>query len=103
MYEGSLVSIAGQPVLWCIGSFINWLKSERLNPAIKGSRGATSMIPETAPLDVTTGVEPKSTLGWVPAPAVGPYTVTICGEGNSKPDEESDEPGEDSVWGLEGL
>ena len=57
------------------------------------------MIPNTVLLDVTTGIDPEPTLGWVPALALGPYMVTICGEGGS----ELDEPGEESVWGLRGL
>ena len=103
MSEGSLVGIEGQPTSWCMGSFINWLKSGRLNPAIKGSMGVARMVPETVPLDVTTRVAPDPTPGWVHAPAVGADMVMICGEGGSKSDEESDEPGEESVWGLEGI
>ena len=99
MFEGSLVRIVGQPTSWCIGSFINWLKFGRLNPAMKGSKGAS----RTVPLDVTTWVEPEPTPGWVIAPIVGPDMVMIYGEGGSKLDEELEGPGEESVWGLGGL
>jgi len=54
MSEESLINIEGQPSSWCMGSFINWLRSGRLNLAIKGSMGAARMVPETVPLDVTT-------------------------------------------------
>ena len=50
-----------------------------------------------------TSIESEPTPGWVPAPAVGPDMVMICGEGGSESDEESEELGEVSVWGLEGL
>ena len=99
MYEGSLVDIEGQPISWCMGSFINWLKSSRLNPAIKGHMGVAGIVPETVSLDVTTRIEPEPTPGWVPPPDMGPSMVTICGKGGS----ESDEPEEESVWGLRGL
>ena len=46
-----------------------------------------------------TRVELEPIPGWVPTLVVGPNMVTICGEGGS----ESDEPGEESVWGLRGL
>ena len=51
------------------------------------------MVPKTVLLDVTTMVESKPTRCWFLAPRVGPYMVMICGEGGSKSDEESDEPG----------
>jgi len=86
-----------------MGSFIDWLKSGRLNLAINGNMGVAEMVPETVSLDVTTGIEPEPTPGWVPTPIVGPNMVMICGEGGTKSDEESEEPGEESVWGLEGL
>ena len=92
MPEGSLVGIEGQPTSWCMELFINWLKYERLNATIKGSMGATRTVPETVLLDVTTGVEPVPTPGWVLAPAMGPNMVMICGEGGSESDEESNEP-----------
>jgi len=103
MSEGRLVKIEGQTTSWCMGSFVKWLKPGRLNPAIKGSMGALRMVPETVPSDVTTRIELEPTPGWVLAPAMGPNMVTICGEGGLESDEESDEPGEESVWGLEGL
>jgi len=63
MFEGSLGGMEGQLAFWCMGSFINWLKSSRLNPAIKGIMGVAETVPETVPLDVTTGIEPDLTLG----------------------------------------
>lgn len=65
--------------------------------------GAAQTIPETISLDVTTGIEPEPTPGWVPTPTVGLDMVTICSEGGSKLNEESKRPGEESVWGLRGL
>jgi len=102
MSEGRLVGIAAQSASWCMGSFINWLKSGRLNLAIRGIMGAVRTVPETVPLDVTTGIEPEPTRGWLPAPAVGPDMVTISGEGGSHSDEQSGELVEESVWGLGG-
>ena len=64
---GNLVIIAGQSSSSCIGSFINWLNSRKLNPTIKGIMGATEMVPKTVPLDVTNGVELDPTPSWVPA------------------------------------
>ena len=64
---------------------------------------AAEMVPETVSLDVTTGIEPDPTPGWVPAPTVGPDMVTICREGGPKSNEELDELGEESAWGLIGL
>ena len=61
--------------------------------------GVVRTVPKTVLLDVTTRVEPKPTPSWDPTPAAGPAMVTICGEGGL----ESDEPGEELVWGLEGL
>ena len=61
--------------------------------------GATERIPNTIPLYVTTGVEPEPTPGLVPTPVMGPYMVTISSGGGS----ESDELGEDLLWGLRGL
>ena len=61
--------------------------------------GAIGIVPETVPLDVTIGIEPEPTPGWVPTPAVGLDMVIICGEGGL----ESDELREDPVWGLRGL
>jgi len=101
MSEGSLVGIVGQPASWCMGSFINWLKSGRPNPAIKGSIRDAGTIPETILPNVTTGIEPEPTPGWVPAPAVDLDMVMKCSEGSLELDEESEGPGEDSVWGLE--
>ena len=101
--KGISVSIEGQPASWCMGSFINWLKSVRLNPTIKGSMGVVRTVPETVLLDVTTGIELEPTPGWVPTPAVGPYMVTICSEGGSESNEESEKIGEELVWGLRGL
>jgi len=60
-----------------MGSFINWLKSGRLKPTIKGSVGASGMVPETVSLDLTTRIESKPTLGWVLAPDVRPNIVMI--------------------------
>lgn len=77
MTKGSLVSIVGQPTSWCIGSFIKWLKSGRLNPTIRGSMGATRIVPEIIPLNVTTRIEPKATPGWVPTPALCSNMVNI--------------------------
>ena len=57
MSNGSLVDIECQLASWCMGSFINWLKSGRLNPTIKGSMGATKTVLETLPLDMTTRIE----------------------------------------------
>jgi len=65
--------------------------------------GAVETVLGTALLYVTTWIEPESTRGWVPTLAMGPDMVTICGEGGLELDEESDELGEESVWGLEGL
>lgn len=96
MFEGSLVGIEGHLSSWCMGSFINWLKSGRLNPTIKGSMGAARIVLETIPLDVITRIELQLTAGWVPAPAVGPDMVTIFGEGGSDSYEELDELGGDS-------
>ena len=90
MYAGSLVGIEGQPTSWCMGSFINWLRSGRLNPTIKGSMRAARTVPETVLPDVITGVELEPPLGWVHAPALGLDMVTICNEGGSKSDEESE-------------
>ena len=45
MLEGILFGIADQPASWCIGSFINWLKFGRLNPAMKGSTEAIGIVP----------------------------------------------------------
>jgi len=53
--------------------------------------GASGMIPEIVPLDVTTGLEPQATLGWVPVPVVSPNMVMICGEGGLESDEELNE------------
>ena len=103
MSEGSLVNIEGQPASWCMGSFINWLKSDRLNPTIKGSKGAARMVLETVPLDVTTGIELEPTPGCLPAPAMAPNMVTICSEGGLESEEDSEGPGNESVWGLKGL
>ena len=52
---------------------------------------------------MTTGIEPEPTPGWVPTLVVGPNMVTICGEGFLKLDEEAEETGKESVWGLGGL
>lgn len=49
---------------------------------------------------MTTGVEPEPTPSWVLTPAMGPDIVMICAEGGLELDEESNEPREDSVWGL---
>lgn len=57
MLEGSMVNIAGQLALWGIELLINWIKSRRLIPTIKVSIRVYRMVPETIPLDVTTGVE----------------------------------------------
>jgi len=92
MSEGSLVGIEGQPTSWCIGSFINWLKYGRLSLTIKGRMGAAGTVPKAISLDVTIRIKLKPTLGWVPAPAVGPGMVMICGEGGSESNEESEEP-----------
>jgi len=78
MYEGCLVCIEIQPTSWCMGLFINCLKSGRLNPAIKGSMGADKIVLETFPLDVTNGIDVKPTPGWVPAPVVRLDLVMIC-------------------------
>lgn len=86
-----------------MGSFINWLNSHRLNPAIKGSMGAVRMVLEIVLIDVTTGIELEPTPGLVPALAVGLDMVKICDEGDSRLDEESEEPGKCSVWRLRGL
>lgn len=94
MFEGIIVSIEGQPALWCMGSFINWPKSGRLNPTIKGSMGAIEIVSHTVPLNVTTDIKMEPTPGWVPTPAVGPDMVTICG-GGLELDQELDEPGEE--------
>jgi len=102
MSEGSLVGIDGQLALWCMGSLINWIKSRRLNPTMKGSNGATGIVLVTIPLDVMTGVEPEPTLTWFPTPVVDLDMMKICGEGGSESDEESDEPKEELVWGLGG-
>ena len=48
--------------------------------------GAAETVLETVPPDVTTKIELNPTLGWVPPSAVGPYMVTICGEGGSESD-----------------
>jgi len=98
MFEGSLVGIAGQLTSWCMGSLINWLKSKRLNPTIKGNKGATKMVPVMVLLDVTIGIEPKPPLGWFLAPIVGLDMIMIYGEGGL----ELDEPEEELVWGLRG-
>ena len=103
MSKGCLVGIEGQPASWCMGSFINSLKSSRLNPAIKGSMGDSRTVPEAAPLDVATGIELKPPPVWVPALAMGLDIVTICGGGGSELDEESEGPREESGWGLGGL
>lgn len=52
---------------------------------------------------MTTEIELEPTLVWVLALALGLDMVTICSEGGSEPDEESEGPGEESVWGLGGL
>jgi len=70
---------------------------------MKGSMGATEMVLEMVPLDVTIEVKPEPTPSWFPTPAVGPNMMTICGEGGSKSNEESDETKEESVWELGGL
>ena len=59
--------------------------------------GAARTVSETVTLDVTTGIEPKPTPGWVPTPAMGPDMVKICSEGGSESDEESDELEEEST------
>lgn len=97
MLEGSIINIVGQLASWCIGSLINWLNSRILNPIMKVRMGATRMVPNMVPLDVTTRVEMEPTLGWFLAPTVGPNMMTTCGEGHS----ESNEPEEELVWGLE--
>ena len=88
MSEGSLVGIEGQRASWCMGLFINWLKSGRLNPAIEGNMGASRTYPETVPLDVTTGIESEPTPSWVPTQGLGPDMVTICGEAGLESNEE---------------
>jgi len=103
MSQGILVDIEGQLASWCIGSFLNWLKSERLNPTIKGIMGVVRTFLDMVLLDVTTRVELEPTRGWVHAPVVGPDMVMICSEGVLGLDEESNEPGEELVWGLDGL
>ena len=70
---------------------------------MKGSMGATGMVLETVPLDVTTGIEPEPTPGWVPTPIVSPDMMTVCGEGGLKSNKESNELEVESVWGLGGL
>lgn len=65
--------------------------------------GDARTVPEIVPLDVTTEIELEPAPSWVLAPTVGLDMVTICGEGGLESDEESNELGEDSVWGLEGL
>ena len=65
--------------------------------------GAAETVPKTLLLYVTTWIELQSTPGWVPTLAVGLDMVMICREGGLELDEESDEPGEESVWGLGGL
>lgn len=47
----------------------------------------------TVLLDVTIGIELE------PTPTVGLDMVTICSEGGL----ETDEPGEESIWGLKGY
>jgi len=71
MCEGSLVSIEGKPTSWCIGLFINSLRSSRLNPAIKGSMGAVRTVHETISPHVTITIELEPTQVSVHAPAVG--------------------------------
>ena len=61
------------------------------------------MVPVTVLLDVTTKVESEPTPGWFHALAVGPTMMTVCNEGGSDSQEESDEPEEELIWGLEGL
>lgn len=61
MSKGSLVGLEGQPTSRCMGSFINWLKSGRLNPAIKGSMGAIRTVPETVSLHVNNMIELEPT------------------------------------------
>jgi len=90
--------MASQPASWCIGSLINWLKSKRLNLAMKCSMGASRIVPEMVPLNVTTRIELERTLGWVPTPTVGPEMMRVCGKGGPKSDEELDELEEESVW-----
>jgi len=82
--KGSLVGIACQLALWCIGSLINYQKSGRLNPAMKCSMGAFGTVPKTIPLDVTTGVEMEPTPSWIPIPVVGPYMMMILLEDTKK-------------------
>jgi len=78
MSEGCLVCIEGQPASWCMGSFINCLKSGRLNPAIKGGMGTDEIVQETFLLDVTNGIDSKPTPGWVPALVMGLDLLMIC-------------------------
>ena len=52
MSEGIFVGIWNQLELWCIGLFINWSKSERLRPAMKGSKGAAGVLSVAFPLVV---------------------------------------------------
>lgn len=65
--------------------------------------GAIRMVPETVPLDVTTRIETEPKLGRVPALVVGIDMVTICSEGGSESDDELDDRGEESIWGIKGL
>ena len=65
--------------------------------------GAVRMALEMVPLDVTTGVEPEPTLGWVPTLIVGPNMMTVYGEGGSESDEDLYELEEEFVWGLSRL
>ena len=66
--EGSIVGIVGQPGLWCMGSLINWLKSGRIKPAIKGSKGVARIVLLAVPLVVAPELGPELPPALGPAP-----------------------------------
>lgn len=65
--------------------------------------GVAGTFPEIVSLDVTTGIELEPTRGWVLAPAMGLDMVMMCDEGVLESNEELDEQGEESIWGLGGI
>lgn len=92
MFEESLVHIVGQLALWCMGSFSNWLKSQRLNPIIKGSRGVIEMVPMTILLDGTTRVVLEPVVGGFFPLSLAPDMRTTSGREYSQSHDESDRP-----------
>lgn len=70
---------------------------------MKGSMGANGMIPQMVPLGVTTEVESEPTPCWVPTQAMHLDMVMIFDERVLGLNEESNELGEESAWGLMGI